>query len=197
MLTKNTLIISTMLIALSACATKPKTEPVVQEVVKQVPQVFSSPESVPEAVVERAPIIDLAPPAPTIDPNAPIPGSAADFAYQSGGEPRVFFGYDQYDLSSEARSVLKRQADWLNTYNNVTAIVEGNADERGTREYNLALAARRAESVKSYLVGQGIVPSRLTTVSYGKERPIDGRSSEAGWSRNRNGHTNVTSGTVG
>ena len=85
----------------------------------------------------------------------------------------------------------------LNTYNNVTAIVEGNADERGTREYNLALAARRAESVKSYLVGQGIVPSRLTTVSYGKERPIDGRSSEAGWSRNRNGHTNVTSGTVG
>ena len=197
MLTKNTLIISTMLIALSACATKPKTKPVVQEVVKQVPQVFSSPESVPEAVVERAPIIDLAPTAPTIDPNAPIPGSAADFAYQSGGEPRVFFGYDQYDLSSEARSVLKRQADWLNTYNNVTAIVEGNADERGTREYNLALAARRAESVKSYLVGQGIVPSRLTTVSYGKERPIDGRSSEAGWSRNRNGHTNVTSGTVG
>jgi len=83
------------------------------------------------------------------------------------------------------------------TYSNVTAIVEGNADERGTREYNLALGARRAESVKAFLVGQGVSPSRLTTVSYGKERPIDGRSNEAGWSRNRNGHTNVTSGAIG
>jgi len=187
MLKRTTLLMSSLTIALTACATQPKPEPVVQAV-EAAPVILEAP------VQEAAPIIQQAPvqaaPVVTIDPNAPTPGSAADFAYQAGGEPRVFFGYDRYDLSTDARSSLKRQADWLNTYNNVTAIIEGNADERGTREYNLALAARRA-------VAQGIRPSRLTTVSYGKERPIDARSSEAGWSRNRNGHTNVTNGAVG
>jgi len=129
--------------------------------------------------------------APAIDPNLPIAGSAEDFAYRAGGEPRVFFGYDRYDLSNEARDALRSQADWLNQYNYYTAIVEGHADERGTREYNLALAARRADSVKAFLVSQGVSPNRLTSISYGKERPIDGRSSEAGWSRNRNGFTNL------
>jgi len=86
---------------------------------------------------------------------------------------------------------LRRQADWMSSYSNVTAVVEGNADERGTREYNLALAARRANSVKAFLVSQGISPSRLTTVSYGKERPIEGGSDEWSWSRNRNGNTNL------
>jgi len=194
MLKRTTLLMSSLTIALTACATQPKPEPVVQAV-EAAPVILEAP------VQEAAPIIQQAPvqaaPVVTIDPNAPTPGSAADFAYQAGGEPRVFFGYDRYDLSTDARSSLKRQADWLNTYNNVTAIIEGNADERGTREYNLALAARRAESIKSYFVAQGIRPSRLTTVSYGKERPIDARSSEAGWSRNRNGHTNVTNGAVG
>lgn len=194
---KNILLISAMFITLSACATQPKNQNDVQEVVEEKPIIFAAPEKPPEVIVEQAPVIDLAPAAPTIDPNAPVPGSAADFAYQTGGEPRVFFGYDQYDLSSQARSVLKSQADWLNTYNAATVIIEGNADERGTREYNLALAARRAESVKSYLVAQGVTPSRLTTVSYGKERPIDARSDEAGWARNRNSHTNVSVGTVG
>jgi len=85
----------------------------------------------------------------------------------------------------------------LQLYPNVTAVVAGNADERGTREYNLALGARRADSVKAYLVSQGVAPSRLTTVSYGKERPIDGRSNESGWARNRNGHTNIVSGAIG
>ena len=193
---KNILLISAMFITLSACATQPKNQNDVQEVVEEKPIIFAAPEKPPEVIVEQAPVIDLAPAAPTIDPNAPVPGSAADFAYQTGGEPRVFFGYDQYDLS-QARSVLKSQADWLNTYNAATVIIEGNADERGTREYNLALAARRAESVKSYLVAQGVTPSRLTTVSYGKERPIDARSDEAGWARNRNSHTNVSVGTVG
>ena len=92
---------------------------------------------------------------------------------------------------------LTRQAQWLQTYSNVSAIVEGNADERGTREYNLALGARRADTVRDFLVSQGVSPSRLRTVSYGKERPIDARSNEAGWSRNRNGHTNITSGAIG
>jgi len=75
--------------------------------------------------------------------------------------------------------------------------VAGNADERGTREYNLALGERRASTVKDYLVSLGVQPGRLTTVSYGKERPIDGRSNDEGWARNRNGHTNIVSGAVG
>jgi len=195
MLKRKTLCVSLAVIAMSACATQPKPEPVVQQVAETVAEVLPAPEKLPEPIVQ-APAPQAAP-VVAIDPNAPVPGSAADFAYQSGGEPRVFFGYDRFDLNADARASLKQQADWLNAYNNVTAIIEGNADERGTREYNLALAARRAESIKSYLVAQGIQPSRLTTVSYGKERPIDGRSSEAGWSRNRNGHTNVNSGTVG
>ena len=75
--------------------------------------------------------------------------------------------------------------------------IEGHADERGTREYNLALGARRADSVKSFLVSQGVAPNRLRTISYGKERPIDARSSEDGWSRNRNGYTNLRLGGIG
>jgi len=177
--------------ALSACATKP--EPVAPA--EPVPQVQA-----PAPVTRPAPlppVVQEAPP-PTImaDPNAPIPGSVADFAYQSGDE-RVYFGYDRYDLSSEARDVLKKQAVWLNQYGQVTAVVAGHADERGTREYNLALGARRADSVKAFLVSQGVNPSRLTTVSYGKERPIDPRSNDAGWSVNRNGHTNIVSGAIG
>jgi len=195
MLQKRTLLISTMIIALSACASTPKPDPVVEAVAETAPVLEPPKATAPEPIIQ-APVVDTGP-VVTIDPNAPTPGTAADFAYQSGGEPRVFFGYDRYSLSSDARTLLKQQADWLNTYDTVSAIIEGNADERGTREYNLALAARRAESIKSYLVAQGIRPSRLTTVSYGKERPIDGRSSEAGWSRNRNGHTNVTRGAVG
>jgi len=190
-----TLVLTSTMLILSACATKPKVEPVVEQVAAQVLEPVKEVAPMAEPVVQ-APVVETAP-VVTIDPNAPTPGSAADFAYQAGGEARVFFGYDRYDLNADARTALKRQADWLNTYDSVTAIVEGNADERGTREYNLALAARRAESVKSYLVAQGIRPSRLTTVSYGKERPIDGRSSEAGWSRNRNGHTNVKTGAIG
>ncbi len=173
---------------LAACASTadpvPTPEPVVQAPAPVAPQ--------PEPVFEQpapAPQVIAAP-----DPNLPIPGSAEDFAYRAGGEPRVFFGYDRYDLSNDARNALRSQADWLNQYASYTAVVEGHADERGTREYNLALAARRADSVKAFLVSQGVSPSRLTSVSYGKERPIDARSSEAGWARNRNGYTSLKSG---
>jgi len=174
-------------LTLSACATKVDPIPVPsQEPVVQAP-----------TPVEPAPIFEQVEPAPaptiTAQPNLnlPIPGSAEDFAYRTGGEPRVYFGYDKYDLSQEARNSLRSQAEWLNQYANYTAVVEGHADERGTREYNLALAARRADSVKAFLVSQGVSPTRLTSVSYGKERPIDGRSSEAGWARNRNGFTSL------
>jgi len=190
----NAIAISLTVLALTACATKPTIEPVQERpVVEAPPPVFEEAVPTPPPVVQAPPVVE----APKVDPNAPVPGSAADFAYQAGGEPRIYFGYDSYTLNGDARAALSRQAQWLQTYSNVSAIVEGNADERGTREYNLALGARRADTVKAFLVSQGVSPSRLTTVSYGKERPIDGRSNEAGWSRNRNGHTNITSGAIG
>lgn len=173
--------------ALSACVSTSGpveiSEPVVQapEPVKQEP-VAAAPAPAP-APVAAAPAVNL-----------PTPGSVEDFAYRSGGESRVFFGYNRFDLSTEARDNLRAQSEWLNQYGNYTAIIEGHADERGTREYNLALAARRADSVKGFLVSQGVDPARLKTVSYGKERPIDGRSSEDGWARNRNGFTNLQAG---
>jgi len=179
-------------LVLSACATKPDpVEEVIEEVAEQetAPEIFQPPVEIQRPVIQQEVI-------PELDPNLPTPGSEADFAYQSGGEPRVFFGYDQYDLSPEARDVLRRQANWLNIYQDSTAVIEGHADERGTREYNLALGARRAESVKSFLISQGVAPNRLSTISYGKERPIDARSSEAGWARNRNGYTNLRLGGI-
>ena len=169
---------------LSACQTTPEPEPILEPVPEPVIEAPAPPPE-PVFVPEPAPVITQA------APDLPVPGPPDDFAYRSGGEPRIFFAYDQYDLSNAARDTLRRQAEWLMLYSDYSAIVEGHADERGTREYNLALGARRADSVKAFLVSQGIAPSRLTTVSYGKERPIDGRSNEAGWTRNRNGHTNL------
>ena len=177
------------LLVLSACATKPEPvqempapKPVVQAPAPVTTQPAPAPVIVeqPPEVVEIAPVLDL-----------PNPGSIEDFAYQSGGEPRVFFGYDQFVLSQEARDLLRRQANWMKVYQDSTAVIEGHADERGTREYNLALGARRADSVQAFLISEGIAPSRLRTISYGKERPIDGRPSETGWARNRNGFTNL------
>lgn len=189
---KRILIASAALLVLSACATKPD----VEEPVAPVEPMVEAPAPVFEDPVETLPPVQEAPPIVEMAPDLPIPGSIEDFAYQAGGEPRVFFGYDQYDLSQEARDVLRRQANWLSIYENATAVIEGHADERGTREYNLALGARRSDSVKAFLVSQGISPTRLRTISYGKERPVDGRSSEAGWARNRNGYTNLRLGSI-
>lgn len=124
-------------------------------------------------------------------PSGPVPGTQADLE-QSAGH-RVFFAYDQYTLTPEAQSTLAKQAAWLKEYPETRILVAGNCDERGTREYNLALGARRAEAAKSYLVSLGVDGSRITTVSYGKERPIDPRSTEAAWSLNRNATTTITS----
>lgn len=104
---------------------------------------------------------------------------------------RVYFGYDQYSLSSQAQATLRRQASWLNDNPNVKVQLAGNTDERGTREYNLALGARRAEAAKAYLVSLGISSSRLQTVSHGKERPAANGSNERAWSENRNSTTTV------
>ncbi len=191
------LFVAASVILVSACKSTPDPEPV-ETATKAPVAIVPAPQPVPsyEPVPEPAPVVvDNSSALPIT--NAPPPGTLADFHYQSGGEGRVFFAYDQYDLSGEARVALSQQAQWLQVYPNVVAVIEGNADERGTREYNLALAARRAESVKSFLVSQGVAPNRLTTVSYGKERPIDGRSTESGWQRNRNAHTNLMSGVIG
>ena len=187
-----TLLMVSSIAFLAACQTTPDaTEPT-----ETVAETTTTPVVPAPSPVVEAPVTVENP--NTLPPvQGPAPGTIAEFMYVAGGEGRVFFAYDQYDLSAEAQYALSRQAEWLQNYSNVVAVIEGNADERGTREYNLALAARRAESVKSYLVSQGVSPSRLTTVSYGKERPIDGRSSEEGWARNRNAHTNLMSGTIG
>jgi len=131
---------------------------------------------------------------PVTQPTGPVAGSAEDFRVSVGD--RVFFGYDQFDLTPEARSILERQAAWLARYPNVRVLVAGNADERGTREYNLALGARRAAAAKDFLVSLGVAANRLETVSYGKERPLDPRSNEEAWSVNRNAHTQIVSGAV-
>lgn len=98
---------------------------------------------------------------------------------------RVFFGFDKYDLSGEARRTLELQAAWLKKYPQYKVVVEGHADERGTREYNLALGERRANSVKDYLIALGIDPSRIETISYGKERPVALGHDEESWAKNR------------
>lgn len=111
------------------------------------------------------------------------PGSQEDLVLNVGD--RVFFGFDKYDLSDEAQATLQRQAAWLKANPTVTLLVEGNCDERGTREYNLALGERRATAVKNYLVTLGVSADRLSTISYGKERPVALGHNEAAWAQNR------------
>lgn len=115
-------------------------------------------------------------------PQAPAAGSVEEFT-QSVGD-RVFFGFDQYDLSAEAQAQLQKQATWLKTYPQYRFVIEGHCDERGTREYNLALGERRATAVKNYLVALGIDVGRMQTISYGKERPAVLGSDEAAWAQN-------------
>ena len=106
----------------------------------------------------------------------------------------MHFGYDQYSVEEADRATLQKQATWLNRYPNVRVSIEGHADERGTREYNLALGARRANAVKEFLVSVGVSTARIDTVSYGKERPVCAESNEACWSQNRRGITVVAGG---
>lgn len=161
-------------ISVTACASKPKPAPTPEP-----------PPAAPAPAPEPAP----APPPPSA---SIIPGSAADFAQNVGD--RVYFDLDRYDVRADAAPVLDAQAAWLVRYPAVQIRVEGNADERGTREYNLALGSRRANSVREYLVQRGVQPSRISTVSYGKEKPIDAGANEEAYQRNRNAHTAITSG---
>ncbi|HEX6120312.1 MAG TPA: peptidoglycan-associated lipoprotein Pal [Dongiaceae bacterium] len=124
-----------------------------------------------------------------ITQGAVTPGSAEDFQQNVGD--RVFFDTDRYDLSAEAQSQLQKQAAWLKQYPAVTVTIEGNCDERGTREYNLALGERRANAVANYMTALGVDAGRLSVISYGKERPQCTESNEACWAQNRRGVTVV------
>jgi peptidoglycan-associated lipoprotein len=149
-----------------------------------------------EAVATAPPPAPAPAPAPTPAP-APqrvtiVPGSAQDFRVNVGDT--VHFGYNEYAVMDNDKATLGKQAAWLSKYPSVRITIEGHCDERGTREYNLALGARRANAVKEYLVAQGVAAGRLETVSYGKERPVCTESNEECWAQNRRGVSVVTGG---
>ncbi len=146
----------------------------------------------PQATAEAPP-----PPAPsqtTTTQSSIIPGSAEDLRVNVGDT--VHFDYDKSDIKDEDRGTLQRQASWLQKYPQVRVTIEGHCDERGTREYNIALGARRANAVKEYLVSLGVASARIDTISYGKERPICTESTEGCWAQNRRGVTTITAGAA-
>ncbi|MFT3996247.1 MAG: peptidoglycan-associated lipoprotein Pal [Asticcacaulis sp.] len=167
-------------LSVAACAGK-KTEEVVTPPV--TPPVVEQPKK--DTYVP--PKTNDLPPPPSI-----VPGSQQDFVVNVGD--RVFFDLDQSSVREDAKAILDKQAAWLVRYPSVKIRIEGNADERGTREYNFALGARRAEAVSQYLTSKGVVPSRIATISYGKENPISTGTDEEAWSQNRNAHTAITEG---
>ncbi|MCR5878489.1 peptidoglycan-associated lipoprotein Pal [Phenylobacterium sp. J367] len=153
------------------------------------------------------PPLDTRPPASTTQPAPPptsqpgpvssqptgaLPGSAQDFTVNVGD--RVLFDFDRYDIRADAQPVLSAQAAWLRRYPSVRVRIEGNTDELGTREYNLALGARRANAVRDFLVSNGVTADRIATVSYGKEQPVDTSGTDEGHAQNRNAKTAIVSG---
>lgn len=142
------------------------------------------------ACTQKAP--DTLPPAPvdtatptTAPSSAPVPGSQADFVAQMRGDDTIYFDTDRYNIDAVDQAALSKQAQWLQRYPGKRATIEGHCDERGTRDYNLALGERRANAAKNYLVSLGVNSTRLTTISYGKERPIALGSNESAWAQNR------------
>lgn len=123
---------------------------------------------------------------------AQVAGSVEDFSANVGD--RVFFENDQSTLTVEGQDILVKQAAWLQQYGDVAIQIEGHADERGTREYNISLSARRATTVRSFLVSQGVAANRIATIAYGKERPAQLCDAEECWSQNRRSVTVITAG---
>jgi peptidoglycan-associated lipoprotein len=156
----HTLLVATAMIALAGCAKKP-------------------PKELPPAP-EQAPAAEAPPP----QEMGPVPGSQAHFVANVASD-RVYFDTDKSDIDAQAQATLRSQAAYLKQYANVRVTIEGHADERGTREYNLALGERRANAAKNYLASQGIDAGRISTISYGKERPEALGSDEASWAKNR------------
>jgi peptidoglycan-associated lipoprotein len=124
---------------------------------------------------------------------AATPGSQQDFVVNVGD--RVFFETDSSELTDQARATLDKQSQWLNLYNRYAFTIEGHADERGTREYNIALGARRAQTVREYLVSRGVSAARMRTISYGKERPVAVCDDISCWSQNRRAVTVLNQGS--
>lgn len=155
-------------LSLSACAGRAKPQP--GQTLAETPSSFL-PQETPSSAPSHA---------------ATGPGDLA-----SAAGDLVYFAFDSHALAPEARDALARQAAWLARNGDVNALVAGSADERGTREYNLALGARRAAAARDYLVAQGVPADRLATISYGKEQPLDPASNEEAWARNRNARTQV------
>ncbi len=125
----------------------------------------------------------------TVATAGPAPGSQEDLVKNVGD--RVFFGFDRSVLEAEAHATLDRQAGWLRQFQQNNVQVAGNCDERGTEEYNIALGQRRANAARDYLVAAGVPGSRITTISYGKDRPSSLGSDEQSWAQNRNAITSV------
>lgn len=169
-------LIAVLALTVSACATKKKDLP------PEPPMAMKPVETAP-------PTNEAVPPVAGVG-STNIPGSSADFVAQSGSD-RVLFQFDSYELDEEARTILGKQAEWLARYPSIRVTVEGHADERGTREYNLALGDRRATAAKNFLAAQGVDSGRMTTISYGKERPVAEGSDEASWAQNRRAVTVV------
>lgn len=174
---KNYLLPMVALATISACAKKadlpppPKPEPVAKEQAKPAPT--------------------ATPPSLTVAPKpAIVQGSLEDLIATAGGD-RVFFAYDSADLDDAARGLLTKQAEWMKKNAAVRVTIEGHCDERGTREYNLALGDRRAEAVKSFLASLGVPAARVATVSYGKERPEVVGSDDVSYGKNRRGVTAI------
>ncbi len=155
-------------LVLAGCETKPK------------PTVDNGPPPPAQQETQAAPTSSI------------IPGSAEDLRVNVGDT--VHFDYDKYEVLEADRAVLQRQAAWLGKYPSVRVTIEGHCDERGTREYNLALGARRANAVKEYLVSLGVSSGRVETISYGKERPMCTESNESCYAQNRRGVTTITGG---
>ncbi len=141
-----------------------------------------APEELPPPPVDT--VAPTPTPTPTADPG-PALGTQAHFENAVGGSTVVYFDTDRFNIDSASANALQIQAQYLSQHSQITITIEGHTDERGTREYNLALGERRANSAKNYLVGLGISESRITTVSFGKERPVALASNESAWARNR------------
>jgi peptidoglycan-associated lipoprotein len=163
--------------SIAACASHPKPEPL-------APTNQGQEQQQPYVPPSEGPVGE--------QPAAAIPGSMQDFVINAGD--RVYFDFDQFTIRADATDILAKQAQWLSRYPGVQVRIEGNCDERGTEEYNFGLGARRAESVKEFLINHGVDGSRITTVSYGKARPIDPGDNDDAWAKNRNAHTQITSG---
>ncbi|WP_343528779.1 peptidoglycan-associated lipoprotein Pal [Sphingomonas sp.] len=170
---KTTLVVATMALAMAGCAKK-------------------RPAELPPAPVEQNAPVDPNAGANTNPDGAIVPGSDADFK-RSVTSNTIHFSTDEYDINPESRAILDSQAQWLMRYPNVRITIEGHCDERGTREYNLALGDRRANAAKNYLAARGVSPDRMNVISYGKERPIALGSDEAAWAQNRRAVTIVLS----